>query len=148
MLCGRWVGYRYEVDREFKTELFKQRISTFYNLLKKYSEIHADGVIDEEEKAQMQDLARSISLIASSKTVNVLSNYVNGICATGNLYLEHDKARQYCKSPGGTTMKDEHLGTFRNLVACMRSDLKVVQYETGKETDVKTAVESIVKPRD
>lgn len=40
----------YEVDREFKTDLFKRRIDVYYKLLLAYSEKKADGEIDAEKK--------------------------------------------------------------------------------------------------
>ena len=139
----------YEVDREFKTELFKRRIDVYYKLLLAYSEKKADGEIDAEEKADMLNLARSVALVASANTVVTLSNYLNGVLATGNLYFTDDEALSHALEKDKT-----YQGTFRNLVSCMRKDLRVMDEKAGKdainrETElVKSAVENIVRPRE
>ena len=138
----------YEVDREFKSELFKQRILTYYKLLSEYSKMDDDGVIQPCEKEKMLNLARSVALIASPRTVFVLSNYVNGIIKTGRLYLSDEEAREHSKFLAGMrTPVAEYLGTFRNLVSCMRDDLKVVEDKTSSTTEdsIKEAIASIVR---
>lgn len=127
----------YETEREFKTELFRQRLDLYHNLLVEFSKADDDNHISPEEITKMKNLARSISLIASTDVIVTLANYIRLIDEYGSLYITEEQAAD------GTAISDKVAlrGTFRNLVTQMREDLMVVE---GRGTEVTDSVALLV----
>ena len=124
----------YETEREFKTELFRQQLLLYQQLLEEFSHMETDNKIEDVEIQKMKHLARSISLIASDDVIVTLSNFIKLVEEKRSLYISDEEASE---------VKESHVqGTFRNLVIQMREDLKVVDTERQK---VMGAIAKLVK---
>ena len=128
----------YEAEKEFKTEVFKHKLTRYYALLEQFSEVDNDLVIDSTELKQMKNLARSVALISSPDVVVTLANYIQAVEKKKELYIGEEDIP---KTEGSN--KDLQ-GTFRNLVIKMRKDLEVLDLERFEE--VREAVGRLVRP--
>lgn len=133
---------QYETEREFKTELFKQRLEHYHCLLREFSKADDDGRISHSEITNMKNMARSISLIASADVIVTLANYIRLVDKHDNLYISKEQAATQKDISHNTVLA----GTFRNLVTQMREDLMVedliAMEKRGEE--VAAAVEVLV----
>ena len=132
---------QYEAEKDFKTEVFREKLNRYYALLDYFSKVDDDhegeDAVSDEELKKMKNLARSVTLIAKSDVVLTLANFIREV---------EDKKQLYIKETNFSENEDKHRGTFRNLVVQMRTDLEVV--ESKKSGSVEFAVESLVIPTD
>lgn len=129
----------YEAEKDYKTEVFKEKLTRYYALLDYFSKVddvhEGESEVTDEELKKMKNLSRSVALIAKSDVVLTLANLIDEVARNKQLYI---------KETHFTPMNHKHRGTFRNLVVQMRTDLEVV--ESQKADDVRNAVERLVIP--
>lgn len=118
---------KYEIEREFHVELFRQKLDVYYKLLSEFSKADDDGEVTHQEIVEMRNLARSLALVASADLVIEVANYVTHVDEHRRLYISDNEA------PEG--------GTFRGVVLKMRDDLAVVE---GRQGDVSDAIKRLV----
>jgi hypothetical protein len=128
----------YEAEKEFKTEVFKHKLTRYYALLEQFSEVDDDLVIDPQELIQMKNLARSVALISSPDVVVTLANFIEAVERKRELYISEEDI------PNTPGLNKDLQGTFRNLVIKMRKDLEVLDLERFEE--VREAVGRLVRP--
>ena len=130
----------YEAEKDFKTEVFNQKLEKYYQLLTTLSEADDDNHISEEEMNQMKNLARSVALIATPRVVITLANFIEEVEKHGRLYI----ATEDLMARRQGLENEEYRGTFRNLVIQMRKDLEVVDLDQVEA--VRDAIRRLVEP--
>lgn len=112
---------RFETEREYRVELFRQKIELYRETLDCITKADDDDVIDEHELEQIRNYSRITALVAGRKLVVSLAKFVTSVETSGSL------------------TSDEHEGSLRSVLQEMRDDLGVV------EGDVRDAFKQLMK---
>lgn len=112
---------RSETEREYRVELFRQKLELYKDTLACVTRADDDGVIDEHEIEEMRNYARMTALVGSRELVRSLAEFVASVEQSGSITREDDR------------------GSFRSVLQEMRNDLGVV------EGDVREYVKRLMK---
>lgn len=112
---------RSETEREYRVELFRQKLELYKDTLACVTRADDDGVIDEHEIEEMRNYARMTALVGNRELVRLLAEFVESVEQSGSITSEDDR------------------GSFRSVLQEMRNDLGVV------EGDVREYVKRLMK---
>lgn len=112
---------RFETEREYRVELFRQKIELYRATLDCITQADDDNVIDDHELEQIRNFSRITSLVAGRNLVDSLADFVTSVEQSGSLTGEENK------------------GSLRSVLQEMRNDLGVV------EGDVQDAFKRLMK---
>ncbi len=112
---------RSETEREYRVELFRQKLKLYEDTLACIAKSDDDGVIADHEIEDMRNYARMTALVAGRDLMESLANFITSV-----------ESRR-------TLANEDHAGSFRSVVNAMRKDLGVV------EGDVRQFVKMLMK---
>lgn len=104
---------RAETQQEYRVELFRNKVSSYTNLLTVISRVDDDEVITDDEVEEVRNGACAIALYADENLIKALASFINRLDETRELYLPD--------------LDGEATGTLRAVVQAMRDDLAVVE---------------------
>lgn len=110
-----------ETEREFRVELFKQKVELYKEVLVCIASADDDGHITDGEIESIRNLSRTAALYADEALIDALADFLQRLSKERKLYLPDVN--------GGNG------GTLRAVVQAMRKDLAVV----GEEDEDVTA---------
>ncbi len=112
---------RSETEREYRVELFRQKLELYKDTIACVTRADDDGVIDAHEIEEMRNYARMTALVGNRELVSSLAEFVAAV----------EQSR--------SITRDEEQGSFRAVLQEMRNDLGVV------EGDVREDVKRLMK---
>ena len=112
---------RSETEREYRVELFRQKLELYKDTIACVTRSDDDGVIDDHEIEEMRNYARMTALVGNRELVSSLAEFVAAV----------EQSR--------SITRDEEQGSFRSVLQEMRNDLGVV------EGDVRESVKRLMK---
>lgn len=112
---------RSETEREYRVELFRQKLKLYEDTIACIAKSDDDGTIDDQEIEEMRNFARMTALVASRDLMKALANFITAVEETRTLTDE------------------DYTRSFRSVVDAMRTDLGVV------EGDVREFVKVLMK---
>ena len=112
---------RSETEREYRVELFRQKLELYKDTIACVTRADDDGVIDEHEIEEMRNYARMTALVGNRELVHSLAEFVSAV----------EQSR--------SITREEEQGSFRSVLQEMRNDLGVV------EGDVREDVKRLMK---
>lgn len=101
-----------ETEREFRVELFRQKVALYRELLTCISRADDDGRVSDHEVEQIRNFATTAALFAHKELIQALAAFVDRLSRERRLYMED--------------VDGEATGTLRAVVQNMREDLAVV----------------------
>lgn len=101
-----------ETEREFRVELFRQKVALYRELLTCISRADDDGHVSDHEVEQIRNFATTAALFAHKELIQALAAFVDRLSRERRLYMED--------------VDGEATGTLRAVVQNMREDLAVV----------------------
>ena len=110
-----------ETEREYRVELFRQKLELYKDTIACVTRADDDGVIDDHEIEEMRNYARLTALVGNRELVSALAEFVSAVEESGSITREEDQ------------------GSFRSVLQEMRNDLGVV------EGDVREYVKRLMK---
>ena len=112
---------RSETEREYRVELFRQKLELYKDTIACVARADDDGVIDDHEIEEMRNYARMTALVGNPELVSSLAEFVSFVEQSGSITREEDQ------------------GSFRSVLQEMRNYLGVV------EGDVRESVKRLMK---
>ena len=112
---------RSETEREYRVELFRQKLELYKETLACITRADDDGRIEAAEIEEIRNLARMTALVASKDLVESLAAFLA------------------CVENSGSVTREEDEGSFRRVLQEMRNDLDVV------EGDIRQHVKQMMK---
>ena len=100
---------RSETEREYRVELFRQKLELYKDTIACITRADDDGVIHDHEIEEMRNFARVTALVGNADLVRALAEFVAGV--------EHSRS----------IAREENQGSFRAVLQEMRDDLGVVE---------------------
>ena len=100
---------RSETEREYRVELFRQKLELYKDTIACITRADDDGVIHDHEIEEMCNFARVTALVGNAYPVRALADFVAGV--------EHSR----------NIAREENQGSFRAVLQEMRDDLGVVE---------------------
>ena len=109
-----------EIEREYKVKIFETKIELYQSFVEevtKFDDSSGEGTekIDQSEFDKLKNLARRIALLGSENLVSQLTEFLKNVAKYKDLHIS-----------GGV---ENDLGTFRQVLLELRSDLNVVGSE-------------------
>lgn len=102
---------RSETEREYRVELFRQKLKLYEDTLACIAKSDDDGTIHDHEIEEMRNFARMTALVANRDLMESLATFITSV--------ERNR----------TLTNDDYEGSFRSVVDAMREDLGVVEGE-------------------
>ncbi len=112
---------RSETEREYRVELFRQKLELYKDTIACVTKADDDGVIHDHEIEEMRNYARMTALVGNRELVSSLADFVSVV----------EQSR--------SITREEEQGSFRSVLQEMRNDLGVV------EGDVREDVKRLMK---
>jgi hypothetical protein len=112
---------RSETEREYRVELFRQKLELYKDTIACVTKADDDGVIDDHEIEEMRNYARMTALVGNRELVQSLAEFLSVV----------EQSR--------SITREEEQGSFRSVLQEMRNDLGVV------EGDVREDVKRLMK---
>ena len=112
---------RSETEREYRVELFRQKLELYKDTIACVTKADDDGVIDDHEIEEMRNYARMTALVGNRELVQSLAEFLSVV----------EQSR--------SITQEEEQGSFRSVLQGMRNDLGVV------EGDVREYVKRLMK---
>ena len=100
---------RSETEREYRVELFRQKLELYKETIACVTRADDDGVIHAHEIEEMRNYARMTALVGNRELVSSLAEFVAAV----------EQSR--------SITRDEEQGSFRSVLQEMRNDLGVVE---------------------
>lgn len=121
-----------ETEREYRVELFRQKVGLYQQMLSCIAGADDDGHISDEEIESIRNLSRTAALYADKALINELACFLVRLTEERKLYMDD--------VDGGNG------GTLRAVVQAMRKDLDVVGNEDITESIGRLVAKSEVTP--
>ena len=82
---------RSETEREYRVELFRQKLELHKDTIACVTRADDDGVIDDHEIEEMRNYARLTALVGNRELVSALAEFVSAVEESGSITREEDR---------------------------------------------------------
>ena len=82
---------RSETEREYRVELFRQKLELYKDTIACVTRADDDGVIDDHEIEEMRNYARLTALVGNRELVSALAEFVSAVEESGSITREEDR---------------------------------------------------------